>query len=241
MKVLNKIVGLPFNFSHDGEDFILLKYLSGIKNGNYIDIGSHQPVNGSNTFLFYLSGWSGICVDPLPNLKNKYRLIRGKDKFINAGLFGSRAKSRDEALKFYYYKNNRDNSTFDPDMVKNLSEKYGREPSSIITVPKISVSEMLSIRKEFFKEDKEIHLLNLDTEGFEIDILEDLFLDSVYPWVVCVEEINLTAENIGNGDIYKLMKNNGYILGSKTFLSSIYILNNKLKNLPSDFIKTLEQ
>ena len=41
-------------------------------------------------------------------------------------------------------------------------------------------------------------------------------------------------------EISKLMKKNGYILGSKTFLSSIYILNNKLKNLQYDFIKTLE-
>ena len=110
----------------------------------------------------------------------------------------------------------------------------------MITVPKISVDEMMSIREEFFKENKEIHLLNLDIEGFEIDILEDLFSDKVNPWVVCVEEIGRTAEDIGDGDIYKLMKKNGYILGSKTFLSSIYILNNKLKNLPSDFIKTLE-
>lgn len=240
VRVINKIVGLPFTFSHDGEDLILMKYLSGIKNGNYIDIGSHQPVNASNTFLFYLLGWNGVCVDPLPNLNSKYRLIRGRDKFINAGLFGLRTKSQDEELNFYYYKNNRDNSTFDPNMVKILSEKYGREPSSVITVPKISVDEMMSIREEFFKENKEIHLLNLDIEGFEIDILEDLFLDKVNPWVVCVEEIGRTADDIGDGDIYKLMKKNGYILGSKTFLSSIYILNNKLKNLPSDFIKTLE-
>ena len=50
MKVLNKIVGLPFNFSHDGEDFILLKYLSGIKNGNYIDITTLLMINALNYY-----------------------------------------------------------------------------------------------------------------------------------------------------------------------------------------------
>ena len=70
-----KIVGLSFSFSNDGEDFALMKYLAKIKNGNYIDIGSHRPVKISNTFLFYLLGWIGICVDPLPSLKNKYRFI----------------------------------------------------------------------------------------------------------------------------------------------------------------------
>ena len=39
-------------------------------------------------------------------------------------------------------------------MVKILSEKYGREPSSVIAVPKISVDEMMSIREEFLKKIK---------------------------------------------------------------------------------------
>ena len=88
VKQLCKLIGLSFSFSSDGEDVILMKYLCRIKNGNYIDIGSHQPVKHSNTFLFYLTGWKGVCIDPLPNLKSKYRFIRRRDKFINAGIPG---------------------------------------------------------------------------------------------------------------------------------------------------------
>jgi|TARA_S200000501_G_scaffold350569_1_gene367695 FkbM family methyltransferase len=236
---LCKIIGLPFTFSHDGEDLSLLKYLSNLDNGIYVDIGSHQPVWGSNTFLFYLLGWKGVCIDPLPNLKNKYQLIRKRDKFINAAVFGSKSKTKKD-LNFYYYKNNRDNSTFDPERVIELKNKFGREPSSVIPVPKIDVVEMLSSVEIFFKESKEINLLNLDIEGFEIDILEDFFSCSVRPWIVCVEEIGVLAENIENGEIYKLMKNNGYILGSRTFLSSIYVLESKLDSLPSHYIKELK-
>ena len=234
-----KIAGISFSFSSDGEDFALIKYLSKIKNGNYIDIGSHQPVRHSNTFLFYLLGWKGICVDPLPSLKKKYRFIRGRDKFINAGVFGSRSNIQEE-FNFYYYKNHTDNCTFDPARVKELSANFGREPSSVISVPKITVAEILSSSEEFFRESAEIQLLNLDIEGFEIDILEDLFSQNVFPWVVCVEELGQTAETLQNGEIYKLMKNNGYILGSRTFLSSIYVLKNQLNHLPSPFIKELE-
>ena len=239
-RVLSKIFGLSFSFSSDGEDAILIKYLSKIRNGNYIDIGSHQPVKHSNTFLFYLLGWQGVCIDPLPSLEKKYKFIRGRDKFINAGLISSKSKNNKE-LNFYYYKNNRDNSTFDPNMAQDLRVKYGREPSSVITVPKISVVEMLAATNEFFQTDnKEINLLNLDIEGFEMDILEDLFSSNAFPWVVCVEEIGQTAQTLQTGDIYKLMTSNGYILGSRTFLSSIYILENQLRHLPSDYIKLLE-
>ena len=65
------------------------------------------------------------------------------------------------------------------------------------------------------------------------------FSCEVYPWIVCVEEIGLLAENIDEGEIFKLMKNYGYILGSRTFLSSIYVLKSKLGALPSHYIKEL--
>ena len=238
IKAVNRVAGLPFSFSNDGEDFVLLKYLSKIKKGTYIDIGSHKPVRGSNTFLFYLQGWDGICIDPLPNLKNKYRFIRGRDKFINAGVFGSNSSNKAD-LNFYYYKSHSDNSTFDPERVKQLRDTFGREPSAVIPVPKISVLEIISSNSDFFEKNKNIHLLSLDIEGFEIEILDDFFSNDLYPWIVCVEEIGQTAETLHNGDIHKLMKDNGYILGSRTFLSSIYILRDKLKSLPSDYIKEL--
>ena len=238
VKGFTKIVGMPFTFSHDGEDLILLKYLANIKDGTYIDIGSNYPVSASNTFLFYLSGWNGICIDPLPILKNKYRFIRSRDKFINAAVFGSRTKNK-KKLSFFYYNHPIGNSTFDHQRVKELKDNFGREPSSIITVPKISVEHIFSSYKELFN-NKEINLLNLDIEGFEIDILEDFFSYKIHPWVVCVEEIGQTTETLQNGEIYKLMKNNGYILGSRTFLSSIYVLKNQLNHLPSPFIKELE-
>ena len=236
IKAINKVAGQPFSFSNDGEDFVLLKYLSKIEKGTYIDIGSHMPVRGSNTFLFYLHGWDGICIDPLPNLKNKYRFIRGRDKFINAGAVGLNSSNKAD-LNFNYYKSHSDNSTFDPKRVKRLRDTFGREPSYTIPVQKISVLEIISSNSDFFN--KNIHLLSLDIEGFEIEILDDFFSNNLYPWAVCVEEIGQTVETLHNGDIHKLMKDNGYILGSRTFLSSIYVLRDKLKNLPSDYIKEL--
>ncbi|RPG75820.1 MAG: FkbM family methyltransferase [Euryarchaeota archaeon TMED85] len=237
IKGINKIAGLSFGFSHDGEDLILLKYLSNIKRGKYIDIGSNFPVSASNTFLLYLYGWNGVCIDPLPFLKQKYRLIRSRDKFINAAVFGSRNINQKD-LKFYYYKNIPGNSTFDQERVEHLRKNFNREPTSIINVPKISIRDILTSFDD--KEKTDINLLNLDIEGFEIDILNEFFYLKKFPWVICVEEIGKTADSIKNGEIYKIMKNNGYILGARTFLSSIYVLNKKLYDLPSDFIKELE-
>lgn len=239
IKCFCKISGLSISFSNDGEDLILIKYLAKINDGNYIDIGSHQPVKGSNTFLFYLLKWQGICIDPLPSLRNKYKFFRSRDKFINAGVIGSNSKNKKE-LKYYYYKYNTDNSTLDPNRVKELSTKFGREPSSIISIPKITISEMLHADKKFKSINKEIHLLSLDIQGFEFDILNDFFTCNIFPWIICVEEIGKTADTLKNGKIYSLMKNNNYMLGSRTFLSSIYVLKNKIDQLLSPYIKELQ-
>jgi hypothetical protein len=68
-------------YSETGEDVTL----SGLFNnqiGTYLDIGSGHPVIGSNTYYYYKRGWTGVCVDPQPNLKISYKLIRYRDKFI---------------------------------------------------------------------------------------------------------------------------------------------------------------
>ena len=98
------LVGISRSFASDGEDYILLKYLTGIKNGNYIDIGSHKPIKHSATFYLYLLGWKGICVDPLPYLKKSYRILRRNDLFINAGVAGGLKKNELQEMTFYYYK-----------------------------------------------------------------------------------------------------------------------------------------
>ena len=82
IRLINRIFSMPYGFSGDGEDIIVRKYLSGIENGFYIDIGAHYPILGSNTFAFYLHGWSGLCIDPLPGLKRIYAFWRPRDKFL---------------------------------------------------------------------------------------------------------------------------------------------------------------
>jgi FkbM family methyltransferase len=241
-KILNRvshIFGISYSFSSDGEDYVLNKYLQGIKNGNYVDIGSNHPIRHSNTFLFYLMGWRGICIDPIPQLKSKYQKLRPNDVFINAGIMGS--ASIQNELKFYYYKNFPDNSTFDSKRVKELERLFNRKPTSVTDIPVISVSNLVDSIYKKNSNEKELTLLSLDTEGFEFEILEKFFSSSCYPWVVCVEELGHTAESVLNGVIYKLMSENNYMLGAKTFLSSIYIRKDVLKKMPSVYVKELAE
>ena len=233
------IFGISYSFASDGEDYILLKYLRGIKNGCYIDIGSHKPIKHSVTFYLYLLGWKGVCVDPLPFLKKSYKVLRNKDLFINAGVQGGLDKNEQQKMSFFFYKKNPDNSTFDKKSVDSLIELYGRYPSSEYSVPVISVSKLLDEFKFNYNSDGTIHLLNLDTEGGELQILEDLFAEKCFPWFICVEELGYIAADLGDSKINNFLEANKYLLVSKTFLSSIYMKQGVNKYLPSPFVKGL--
>jgi len=235
-KILKKIIiffGVPLHFSSDGEDYILQKIFGELKKGYYIDIGSHHPILHSNTFLFYLNGWRGVCVDPLPNLIKKYKIFRGEDIFIPAGFA---EKNLNNKLTFYHYAKTPDNSTFDKERVIELKNKFSRVPSEEIQVDLIQINDVM---KSFSKinPSSEIHLLNLDVEGFEEKILESFFLNKIFPWVVCVEDLGFLADELNKSMIDSLMKKNGYKLGMKTFLSSVYIYPPIISKLESQYVK----
>ena len=66
--------------SCEGEDRMLLQRLPA--KGKYLDIGCSTPIKYNNTYLLYLNGWSGICVDV--RKIRRFKWIRPRDKFVQA-------------------------------------------------------------------------------------------------------------------------------------------------------------
>ena len=54
------------------EDFILYCVFYDIENGFYIDVGANDPNDISVSKYFYLDGWHGINIEPLPDMYQKY-------------------------------------------------------------------------------------------------------------------------------------------------------------------------
>ena len=45
----------------DFKEDLILEGIFGSLTGSYVDVGAGHPVIGSNSYLFYKKGWSGIC------------------------------------------------------------------------------------------------------------------------------------------------------------------------------------
>jgi len=78
MERINKLL-LVFGAA-EGEDRMLLTALP--EKGTYLDIGCSVPIKQNNTYLLYLNGWSGTCIDV--RKIRRYKWIRPRDKFIQA-------------------------------------------------------------------------------------------------------------------------------------------------------------
>ena len=60
--------------------------LKGRPVGRYVDIGAFHPIQYSNTYLLYENGWSGVCVEPNPDLADQFVIARPRDIIINRAI-----------------------------------------------------------------------------------------------------------------------------------------------------------
>lgn len=57
------------DWSQLGQDRIVDEYLRGKRNGVFVDIGAYDGITFSNTLMLERErGWTGVCIEPLPDL-----------------------------------------------------------------------------------------------------------------------------------------------------------------------------
>jgi len=209
------------SYSQCGEDIILSRVLKtiGVTKPFYIDIGTNDPVILNNTYLFYTSGASGICVEPNPLLARKISRKRPRDICVEAGIAATRGN-----LEYFMFKNDALN-TFSSDEAAS-AEKKGIRLIGKKSTPVITFGDLITKYRV-----ERIDLLSLDVEGMDLEILRAIDFKAVRPKVICVEITSFGAikaqnnkseiETFLNGAEYENVSNtpiNGIFL-DRTYLS----------------------
>jgi len=184
------------SYSQDGEDLLASRILANLS-GFYLDIGSGHPIFHSNTYLFYKRGWSGIAVDPNPTLVDKWRKLRTRDTFINRAF----ATANNDTEYFIHPSLPELNSTTRMPLQSRGYKATIHEIHSFNT-PTVSSRNIESLPKRF-------ELLNIDTEGNEFEVLQDLFENSFSFDLAIVEISNLNlTQDIRHHPIVRLCNEN---------------------------------
>lgn len=207
------------SFAQEGQDLILQSIFRDVKNGCYLEIGAYQPVKQSNTYAMYLNGWTGVCVDGNNAYKDDWQKLRPKDKFLN---YLVSDKKRDVELFLFPESHNTMNS-IDLETVERYSKRFQPHEINKETRTTVPISDLLD---EYFN-NQELHLLCLDVEGSELDILKGMNFDMYIPGVIVAEVKNFNFSFPLEQEVNKFLYDLGYKLIAKSPLDSFFIFPDK--------------
>ena len=188
------------------------------KSGVYIDIGAHHPVRFSNTYRFYLKGWNGINVDPLPHVMEVFNEYRPDDINLNVGVAGEKGE-----LEYYSFVEPAYNTLNSKRAAEVLEKGYTKLLKKVI-VPVDTLKNIL----DKYLDGQGIDFLTIDVEGLELEILKSNDWDKYRPRFIVMESLvanQFSLDKIYEDSAIQFVIDKGYIavakVGNAVFLRCI--------------------
>ena len=193
-------------YSHYGEDVILHYIFKNQKNGFYVDVGCYHPDFFSNTKKLHLNSWKGINIDANMETIDLFNKARPSD--INLNLAISENTGEGEYFKFL-----------------EIDEAGGGSGNSLSTEVKKKYEE-IGLKAQKFKvkmqplaktldehaTNIEIDFLNIDVEGFDLQVLKSNNWDLYRPKIIAIEiwQKDIDFDNPMKNEIYKYLRDKNY-------------------------------
>lgn len=170
----------------------------------YVDIGCFDPIKWSNTYLFYLKGWRGLCIDPNEALAPAWRRYRKHDLFLNL------AVSDQATLVRYMILNNL------PQENRLLTNgcSHPNDDTRLVMADRLD-----NILKQHLDKDTAINLMSIDCEGHDLVVMQSNDWTRFRPYVLIVEDHDRGA----NTEIDEFCASVNYALRALTGWSKIFV------------------
>jgi FkbM family methyltransferase len=208
------------SYSQSGEDIIADYFFESINISKpvYVDIGANQPIKGNNTYLFYLKGGKGICIEPDITLIPSLKSARPRDIILNIGISTSVTSEAD----FYHFHGHYNAwNTFS----KEDADKKSNESGIDYKISKVQLDTVGSMLKKYNME--KVNFISLDVEGLDLQILKSIDFNIIRPELICVETIEFSLNNTvkKNNEITSYMLTKGYRVYADTNLNTLFCRN----------------
>jgi len=180
--------------------------------GYFVEVGANQPEELSQTFDLEQQGWTGILVEPQPDLVDKLRRRRSAKVFAEACSSRRNSGSR---MKFHLAGGH---SSFDPNL--NLAEV---KPHGVLDVPVRTLDEILVEAGA-----SSIDFISINVEGHELDVLDGFDLARWRPRLILIEDLLLHLQ------VHRYLTRRDYRWIRRTGINNWYIPANQLPQLGFD-------
>jgi len=177
--------------THDEEQALVRAFFGGDNAGYFVEVGANHPTEGSQTWHLEQAGWSGVLVEPQPDLAAFLVTSR------KARVFAVACSSPENAGQSLPLHVDGPRSALDRDRMSP-----GAHAAYVIVVPSRTLDSVL----EEAGAPAPIDLLSIDVEGHEVEVLSGFDFDRWQPLLIMVED------HVGSLRTHRFLKTSGYRL-----------------------------
>lgn len=177
----------------DQEHALVREFFGGETSGYFVEVGAHHPTEGSQTWHLEQSGWTGVLVEPQPELAAFLVASRKARVFANAC---SSPANAGQSLPLHV---DGPRSVLDRDRDRMSP---GARAAYVIVVPARTLDSIL----EEAEAPAPIDMLSIDVEGHETEVLRGFDFSRWQPLLILVED------HVNNLQVHRYLKRNGYRL-----------------------------
>ena len=188
--------------SRPDREKVLIREFFGKTTGYFVDVGANDPHHGSQTWHLESMGWSGVLIEPQPDLAARLRETR------KAKVFAAACSSPDNA-----------GTTMTLHLAGPMSSlnrermSYGVVPEAVITVPVRTLDDILAEAGA----PSPIDFLSLDVEGHELEVLAGFDIARWRPRLILMED------QVADHSKHRIMRRAGYRLVRYTDYDGWYV------------------
>ncbi len=173
------------------EQELVRDFFGGARSGFFVEVGANRPRQASQTWHLEQLGWTGVLIEPQPDLADELRRAR------SAKVFAAACSSPANAGRHMPLHVAGALSSLDPERMAP-----GAVSEQIIEVPVRTLDDILRVARA----PAEVDLLSVDVEGHELEVLSGCDLARWRPRLVLLED------HVGNLEKHRFMKGAGYRL-----------------------------
>ena len=178
--------------SPDGrEQELVREFFAGVRDGFFVEVGANRPQQESQTWHLEQLGWSGVLIEPQPQLAHDLRAMRRAEVFAVACSSPQNAGRR-MPLHVAGALSSLDRDRMAP----------GSQPERVIEVPVRTLDDLLLEARAPLQ----FELLSVDVEGHELEVLSGFDLPRWRPRLVMLED------HVGDLERHRHLRHAGYRL-----------------------------
>jgi FkbM family methyltransferase len=189
----------------DSKEKELLEEFFGESIGYFVEVGANDPVIDSKTWNLEQIGWTGLLIEPQPQLAQRLKAVRK----AAVGCFACGARFRHQTtMTLHIAGEHGGHSSLNPNHFV-----AGSQVISTIDVPVVTLDSAL----RHHNSPRPIDFLAIDTEGFDLEVLDGVELAYWQPRLILIEDIVL------NLNTHRYLRSQGYRWIGRSGLNGWYV------------------